>query len=233
MEPEILLQIDDQTQGPFTVAQVREMWQTYQVSGKTLCLVPGSEWMPLTSIRSQILGSTPFEGPQNSPAAPKKFRVTADSKFHLDIGGDTKGPLTITQVRSMWNRADITGETIYFVEGMADWKPLSEIVALIENSVPPVVESEPSIALQTASYHGFKKAIQDEQQRRAKSKTSYQILALLFCALGIHNFYAGRWWQGIAQLLLTLTAYGAIISVAWALAEVFIVTEDGNGVPFR
>ena len=62
-----------------------------------------------------------------------------------------------------------------------------------------------------------------------KSRTVYQILALLLGHLGIHNFYAGYVVRGIIQLLLCWTGISAI----WALIEVFVVSKDAKGVPMR
>ena len=73
-----------------------------------------------------------------------------------------------------------------------------------------------------------------------KSKIVAFILALLFGALGMHNFYLGFYGKGISQLLLTVLTcgIGGIISGIWSLYEaVMILTgtidKDFNGVYLR
>lgn len=47
--------------------------------------------------------------------------------YYVDINGDTKGPYTIQQLRSMWSAGAVTGQTLYCQEGMTEWIPLSFI----------------------------------------------------------------------------------------------------------
>ena len=70
-----------------------------------------------------------------------------------------------------------------------------------------------------------------------KIRVAYIILALLFGALGIHNFYAGRVGCGIAQLLITLFIGWLILPLLavglWVFIEMLAVTTDGRGVRFQ
>lgn len=159
------------------------------------------------------------------------MRASEFSRFHLDINGETKGPLTLNQVRSMWGRAEITGDTIFCVEGMSDWEPLAAVINLIEP--PPTPPIQPVMTPEAATYLGIKQAIHEEHLRHARTKTTYQLLALFFGSLGVHNFYAALWWQGIAQLLISCTMFGLMITIPWALVEAFAVDRDGNGVLFK
>ena len=69
----------------------------------------------------------------------------------------------------------------------------------------------------------------------SKSRGTYIILGILLGGLGIHNFYAGRYGAGAAQLIITLTlgwiGVGLIIVGIWIICELFAVTEDGEGKP--
>ncbi|MBD3825645.1 TM2 domain-containing protein [Stenotrophomonas sp.] len=69
--------------------------------------------------------------------------------------------------------------------------------------------------------------------KTAKSRGVYIILGLLFGTLGIHNFYAGYYGRGVAQLLITLLLGWAIIGLAvtfiWALIEIIVEARDGSG----
>lgn len=47
--------------------------------------------------------------------------------YFILIEGKQSGPFTIGQLRSMWNSGSITSETLYWMEGMKGWNPLSII----------------------------------------------------------------------------------------------------------
>ncbi|HPA17843.1 MAG TPA: NINE protein [Verrucomicrobiae bacterium] len=69
-----------------------------------------------------------------------------------------------------------------------------------------------------------------------KSHAAFVALAIVLGGLGMHNWYAGRYWFALAQLLLTTLGFahgGPIIAWVWAILDVLTVTEDGHGTPFR
>lgn len=66
-----------------------------------------------------------------------------------------------------------------------------------------------------------------------KNRGIYIVLALMLGLLGVHNFYAGRYGAGIAQLLITFFLFWLILPVLavglWVLIEVMTVNTDGDG----
>ena len=68
----------------------------------------------------------------------------------------------------------------------------------------------------------------------AKSRLVYILLAFFLGELGIHNFYAGHTQKAVIQLVITLLTgcFGIVITLPWAIIEIFTVTKDGRGVPF-
>jgi TM2 domain-containing membrane protein YozV len=62
------------------------------------------------------------------------------------------------------------------------------------------------------------------------------ILGLLVGLFGAHNFYAGYFWRGTAQLLVTLflapLMVGVLITVVWAVIDLLRVRCDADGKPF-
>lgn len=56
-----------------------------------------------------------------------------------------------------------------------------------------------------------------------KSATLAYLLVFFVGMLGGHRFYLGRIATGIAQLLLTLTGVGMLISVVWAIIDLFLI----------
>jgi TM2 domain-containing membrane protein YozV len=69
--------------------------------------------------------------------------------------------------------------------------------------------------------------------KSAKSRGIFIILGLFLGGLGIHNFYAGYYGRGLAQLLTVLIlgwfVIGFVIVGVWVISELFMVTEDADG----
>lgn len=80
-------------------------------------------------------------------------------------------------------------------------------------------------------------SFEDRQTQRviksAKSRGVFVILGLFFGFLGIHNFYAGYFGRGAAQLVIVATlgwlVVGLIIVFIWVLIELFTITYDSAG----
>jgi len=142
--------------------------------------------------------------------------------YYLLLDETTKGPYTIGQLRSMWNTGMITVNTPYCQQGDAAWKSLAEIQPQLEPGA--VVSSFPG-PVQPPSF---------ARVQVSKSRGIYIILALFLGCLGIHNFYAGHYGKGTAQLVITLVlgwmVIGLIITGLWALSEIFAQSYDGEGV---
>lgn len=68
-----------------------------------------------------------------------------------------------------------------------------------------------------------------------KSRIVYIVLALVFGEIGVHNFYAGYFGRGVAQLLITVLSFGLLFWIPWiwAVIEICAVDHDGKGVPFE
>lgn len=66
-----------------------------------------------------------------------------------------------------------------------------------------------------------------------KSRGGYVVLGLLLGGLGIHNFYAGHNWRGIAQLILFLLTFWTCFMVPviwiWVIIELLATSRDGWG----
>lgn len=80
----------------------------------------------------------------------------------------------------------------------------------------------------------------DPYQSQQKSKIIAGLLGIFLGGLGIHNFYLGRKWRGLAQLLISILSLGflAVISAVWGLIEgILILTGvincDADGIPLK
>ena len=56
--------------------------------------------------------------------------------YKLWIEGEAKGPLTLEDLRVMWEEGDIDGQTLYAEEGSEDYKPLSGLAAVLNIAAP-------------------------------------------------------------------------------------------------
>jgi TM2 domain-containing membrane protein YozV len=69
--------------------------------------------------------------------------------------------------------------------------------------------------------------------KTAKSWGIYIILGLFLGCLGIHNFYAGYYGRGAAQLVITSIfgwfIIGFVVTAIWAVVELFVITRDARG----
>lgn len=76
-----------------------------------------------------------------------------------------------------------------------------------------------------------------KQQESHCSRGVYIILALFLGLLGIHNFYAGHYLSGAAQLILNVLLFWTIIVpiaiFLLVVMEILTVKKDGKGRPFK
>ena len=79
--------------------------------------------------------------------------------------------------------------------------------------------------------------MEPQTQEAPKQKIVAFLLAFFLGPLGIHNFYLGNKGKGIAQLILSITFFGLLISAPWALIEAIMIIAgsptDANGIPLE
>jgi TM2 domain-containing membrane protein YozV len=68
-----------------------------------------------------------------------------------------------------------------------------------------------------------------------KQKMIAFLLAFFLGPLGVHNFYLGKTGMGVAQLILTITVIGAVVSLPWAFVQMIMIImgkiDDADGNP--
>lgn len=141
--------------------------------------------------------------------------------YLLLIEGNQTGPYSIGQLREQWASGEITGETLYWREGLAEWKPLEAMADVLE---PP-----PAVPV------GFARsaAAAAKPKPSERSRLSFVIIAILFGGLGLHNFYAGYWGRALLQIALLAVglAYSGTFGILaiWILVECITVRLDAAG----
>ena len=61
-------------------------------------------------------------------------------KIYLYVSGEQRGPYAESEIQAMWNNGQVTGDALYWHEGMAEWAP---VPALLGNAPPPLPPATP------------------------------------------------------------------------------------------
>ncbi len=82
-------------------------------------------------------GKVPFLFPRRLSSAAFQSRQSpamsdTNTLYFLLKGDEQSGPFTIGQLRSMWQSGSITAQTQYWFEGAPEWRPLINILRLLE-----------------------------------------------------------------------------------------------------
>lgn len=112
--------------------------------------------------------------------------------------------------------------------------------ASVSNAAPACIKcGEPLAVAQAAAatYNQYVMQAAPAVSVSSKSRTVYVLLALFLGLLGIHDFYAGHTWSGVAFLLCTIflgwLVVPLFIGVILIFIEMFTVTADGAKLPMK
>ena len=90
-----------------------------------------------------------------------------------------------------------------------------------------------SVSLQASG----KAFVQPRSEDRSRSRIVYTLLGVFFGILGIHNFYAGRTYRGLWQLLITLFTGWFVFPLlavwVWSIVDICVISTDGDGTKFK
>ena len=191
--------------------------------------------------------------------------------------GEQYGPYDENQIRSLLAQGRLLSSDLAWAEGMANWRPLAQIlleqapIASTQLQAEPLAYGQmlggnlkgrvlafdnitkqgyisggdgvrywfdqshwhsqhsplPSLAVDfIADAHGRATQIIVEPNYSNRVNMSKGVLALAcwFCGyFGVHRFLVGKTGSGIAQLILSLTFIGLIISVPWVIIDFIII----------
>jgi TM2 domain-containing membrane protein YozV len=73
----------------------------------------------------------------------------------------------------------------------------------------------------------------DNHKISSKSRLTTFLLAFFLGGFGAHRFYVGKTGSGIGMLVLTLSVFGILVTMVWALIDWILVLSgvfrDGAG----
>lgn len=148
-------------------------------------------------------------------------------QYLIAVNGKQEGPLTLARLRERWRNGRITEETLFWQEGMDEWRELREIADLLTTQRASV---HPNLPVSSVSEKRILPAF---------------LLSLFFGPLGAHRFYLGTvgfaflqlgfWICSIVLFLfenpMVLPAFA--VSSLWFLADFVMIIigkmTDGRG----
>ena len=79
--------------------------------------------------------------------------------------------------------------------------------------------------------------VQPRSENESRSRTVYILLGVFFGILGIHNFYAGRTYRGLGQLLTTIIVGWFVLPLLvvwiWSIVDICAISTDGDGIKLQ
>ena len=152
-----------------------------------------------------------------------------DDEYLIAVNGKQEGPLSLARLRERWRNGRISEDTLFWQEGMDEWREIREIADLLTTQRALLPRSLPvSSALEKRILPAF-------------------LLALFFGPFGAHRFYLGTVGFGLLQLgiwVLAVTLFifenpmalpSLAVSSLWVLADFVMIIvgkmNDGQGNP--
>ena len=150
-----------------------------------------------------------------------------EDQYLIAVNGKQEGPLTLARLRERWRNGRVSEETLFWQEGMDEWRELREIADLL---APQQSRIHPSIPA---------RSITDKRILPAF------LLALFFGPFGAHRFYLGTIGFALLQLGLSVGSVflflyenpmalpSFAVSSIWYLADFIMIIvgkmNDGRG----
>lgn len=130
--------------------------------------------------------------------------------YFIFRNGRQEGPYDVNTILGM----RLSGDTLVWCDGMADWKPISAVAELVQPDNGFRQGSQNRTGA-TPPYNGtppYRQAYSQYPMVSDKNRITTAILALFLGGLGIHYFYIGKSTAGIVFLLLCCTGIPALLA---------------------
>lgn len=81
-------------------------------------------------------------------------------KIHIATPAGAEAEYDEDQVEVLWNKGQLPGDTLYWKEGMSEWRPLAEHFGATSAAQPPPIPASPTHAAEAApaeggAFHGY------------------------------------------------------------------------------
>jgi len=136
------------------------------------------------------------------------------TSYYVSKDGETNGPLTISQLRSMWSQGRLTLTHQVSVNDVDSWSPITSILPELESGEQSNAGCE--VPPSSGQSQGTRRGV-------------YIFLAIFLGMLGVHNFYAGRLGEGAACLIVSMIGW-LLIQAHESIAFVGVIMLIGVGL---
>jgi uncharacterized membrane protein YhaH (DUF805 family) len=116
--------IDGESQGPFTLHQLRERLRRGGISRDTMSK-PVADWIPLLTLMTE------------------QQKINPASKWHLRTDDTERGPFAFSQLKSMWDMGAVTADSFGLPE--EHWCPVGDIIEKSRTVAAPLHVNNPPI----------------------------------------------------------------------------------------
>lgn len=132
-------------------------------------------------------------------------RSAMNNIYRIYHDGQERGPYTFEQLRSMWSSGQLTADTLYWQDGMTEWKPLHQLgMDMAIQPVSPPAITMPSQPTRLPSHH-----VHHTGKVTTKSHGSGVVAAgSIMCIVGVFLAFA---YPPIGGLLLFVGFFVAVV----------------------
>jgi predicted Zn finger-like uncharacterized protein len=88
------------------------------------------------------------------PTTPDGVTAGSDAEWHVSVADNDQRTMSLAEVVTAYNAGVVTQDTFVWTEGMGDWKPLSEVDAVV-SALHAAAEQPPAAAAASGYDHGL------------------------------------------------------------------------------